>query len=647
MSKIFFFRGRKNSFRYFILPILLLCLLSVIGPSASADDTGYTIKSYSADISISSDNVYSVNDDIEANFTEPRHGIYFYIPEKQTMDWKLESGPKTITYNTRVGSVSASGDHFSAYRENGDMVIQVGDADRTITGDKLYKISYTHSLGDDKVTQGDIVYYNLVGTQWDCSISNVSFKVTLPKDFDKSKIYFYSGPLYSSGAAPVSYKVDGSTITGTLKGTLSAGEGLTLMVSLPEGYFTYPAPFPWATVFMAVSALLSILALLLFLLFGRDPVLVKSVEFYPPDNITSAEAGYIIDNLLDNKDVASLIIYWASKGYLSIEQTHGLVLTKLKDLPGEANEYEKHMFGQLFYSRSSVSVDELKENFYTTIDTTERMILEMYSGKDKRMYDTKSLVLRRLTSFFASLLIFGTVFYTIYINTLTLLTPALFSLAATVLITLPFANLTRTLEQWNGLKALNRVSKLIANIIFGALLLCGYVFYMYLQDLLAVGIEVALSAAFITVMSILMRKRTKGGNEILGKLLGFKNFLEVAEKPRLEKLVEENPSYFYDVLPYAYVLGVSDKWAKKFDSIAMRPPEWYYGGSGMNFTPLIFQQMLFHSMFIMNTNMIARPAPPPSSNTGGGGFGGGGFGGGFGGGGFSGGGFGGGGGGSW
>ena len=66
-----------------------------------------------------------------------------------------------------------------------------------------------------------------------------------------------------------------------------------------------------------------------------------------------------------------------------------------------------------------------------------------------------------------------------------------------------------------------------------------------------------------------MPKRTKYGNEILGKIKGFKKFLETAEKPRLEAMVMENPTYFYDILPYTYVLGVSDKWIKKFETISL------------------------------------------------------------------------------
>ena len=37
----------------------------------------------------------------------------------------------------------------------------------------------------------------------------------------------------------------------------------------------------------------------------------------------------------------------------------------------------------------------------------------------------------------------------------------------------------------------------------------------------------------------------------------------------------ENSEYFYNILPYAYVLGVSDKWIKKFESISLQAPSWY------------------------------------------------------------------------
>lgn len=72
----------------------------------------------------------------------------------------------------------------------------------------------------------------------------------------------------------------------------------------------------------------------------------------------------------------------------------------------------------------------------------------------------------------------------------------------------------------------------------------------------------------MAIFRYLVPKRTPYGTEMLGRIRGFKHFLEVADKDRLEMLVTENPSYFYDILPYTYILGVSDKWIDKFEDIA-------------------------------------------------------------------------------
>ena len=39
--------------------------------------------------------------------------------------------------------------------------------------------------------------------------------------------------------------------------------------------------------------------------------------------------------------------------------------------------------------------------------------------------------------------------------------------------------------------------------------------------------------------------------------------------------MEEDPSYFYNILPYAYVMGLTDKWIKQFENIAVPPADWY------------------------------------------------------------------------
>ena len=102
-------------------------------------------------------------------------------------------------------------------------------------------------------------------------------------------------------------------------------------------------------------------------------------------------------------------------------------------------------------------------------------------------------------------------------------------------------------------------------------------------------------------------KRTKYGNEIFGKIKGFKRFLKTAEKDRLEAMVNDNPTYFYDILPYTYVLGISNKWIKKFETITMQAPSWYDGYDS-------FDVSSFGS-FINSTMSSAQSAVSPSSSS--------------------------------
>ena len=94
-------------------------------------------------------------------------------------------------------------------------------------------------------------------------------------------------------------------------------------------------------------------------------------------------------------------------------------------------------------------------------------------------------------------------------------------------------------------------------------------------------------------------------------------------------MIDENPAYYYKVLPYAQVMGVSDVWESKFKGIDLQPPAW---ASGYNYT--LFDYMLFTALMRNTWRGVSKAFVPPPSRSGRSG-GGGGFhiGGGFGGGG--------------
>ena len=59
-----------------------------------------------------------------------------------------------------------------------------------------------------------------------------------------------------------------------------------------------------------------------------------------------------------------------------------------------------------------------------------------------------------------------------------------------------------------------------------------------------------------------------------GQLFGLKNFIKFADKESVEKTLRNNPSYFYKILPYAYVLGLNGEWLKLFDGVEIPIPLW-------------------------------------------------------------------------
>lgn len=118
------------------------------------------------------------------------------------------------------------------------------------------------------------------------------------------------------------------------------------------------------------------------------------------------------------------------------------------------------------------------------------------------------------------------------------------------------------------------------------------------------------------------------GREMKEEWLGFKMYLEVAEKYRLQNLT---PDLFEKYLPYAMIFGVEKKWAKNFEAMHLPSPEWYHSAmvAGASIGPSSvssFSPSAFSSSFLSSFSSSF-------SSSGGGGGGGGSAGGGGGGGG--------------
>ena len=157
---------------------------------------------------------------------------------------------------------------------------------------------------------------------------------------------------------------------------------------------------------------------------------------------------------------------------------------------------------------------------------------------------------------------------------------------------------------------------------------------------LVILLFVLLNFAVLIFFAVIMKRPTLRGRALLDELLGFKDYLEVAEKDELElrNPPDKTPALFEAYLPYALALDVDHQWSEKFAAVLAAAgdrggqpyrPDWYQGRFDTS-TLLSSRSGLTSGL---NKAISSSVSPPGSSSgSGGGGFSGGGGGGGGGGG---------------
>ena len=640
-----------------VLFVVLLAALVLCFSSAALADEAYIIKNYDVHIIVSENNVLDVVERLKVDFSMERHGIYYYRQfrgvKENIIDGELEKVP--FWYNIKDVDVIGHKFEKSTYVYDSDryLELKIGDPDRVVSGEQEYVITYKSELSDDGFDEFDEFYQDIIFCEYGDTIENASFIIEFPKNIDAEKVYAYLGEYYGDGGENVHLEVDGDTVSGYILRPMQGGDVLTVRAQLEPGYFVGSRdPYAiWRIVLIGLAGACVLIAFLLWVAFGRDKRVFPTVEFYPPDDMTSAEAGYIIDGTTDDKDIISLIIYWADKGCIEIieHSKNDIDLRRLKALPDNAKRFEQNLFSALFASGDTVNTSTLKNTFYTKVQSAKTGVTNYFeSSKKRRVFTKNSKKARGLMGLMTMLPIAAAVFMFVYSTTADLWATA-FAVAGTcIVISIPVFMLVRLFERWRSTSRGKRMAKMIFSFVLLGLVMLVYtigmpVFLKTLDTGFTLTITLSTAAATVLMMwlAAIMRKRTDQGSSWYGKLLGFREFIEKAEKDRILRLVNENPGYFYNVLPYAYVLGVTDKWAKKFEGINVKQPDWYRGYSPMNmFTTMYFVNTISRSMSQIQQVATSKP----SSSSGHGGFSGGGFSGG----GFSGGGGGGGGaGGSW
>lgn len=616
----------------------------------------YVIDKYNVDIIVNENNTFDVTETITAYFNVPKHGIYRMIPLRNEIT-RLDG--TSSTNRARVTKLDVS-DEYRTSRQGTNLKVKIGSPEQTVVGENTYLIRYNYNIGKDPIKEYDELYFNIIGSEWDTVIGNITFSIVMPKAFDSSKLGFSSGRVGSTNSTVVSYSTQENKITGSYNGILRSGEAITVRSELPEGYFVgatstiniidyyeYIIPF----VFLLI-------AVLIWYKYGRDDKVIETVEFYPPKGLNSLEVGFLYNGEARSKDVISLIIYLASKGYIEITDKEIDLDSKKVNLSVDAKEKAKNKIIELqnkldeerkinansnkikYYenlldiyknidtpidyknfnvedsdieNKSKFAIKKLKD--YDGTNVNEKLFMDGLFDNDitevtekilrNSFYVTNDMILRNINNqenkntvfekigFFKRFIIIVMIIISYFLITVP---PILLTEELNVLIPLlifPGCGFTFIVNAIFNLIVKrykygknNNFSDTVSNIGFilwgvGACFLTWpfLLFPLLFQDIIYFwGYIAGLSCiAGMIICFRLLSKRTPYGIKMLGQIRGFRKFLITAEKENLESLVTKEPSYFYDILPFTYVLGVSDKWIKNFEVLSLSMPSWYNG----------------------------------------------------------------------
>ena len=593
--------------RAVVAAVALALALAVSGGTASADE-GWVITSFHSDIQMGHDSLLTITENIDVDFGSlQKHGIFRTIPIQYRYNDTEDRYYKVVVISVTNGQRSIQ---YDDYVDNFDEVIKIGETDRTVTGPQRYVVKYTVQGAMNRFADHDELFWNVDGDRWPVPKEAVSASVTIPAGSDREAAC-YEGPAGSREACSVTHL--NNSYTFTAQRPLSSGEQMSIAVSLESGAVNVIPPMLTARArefpddAFDINPLTVGLALLIAIagiatvawnwwrhgrdrayltryyeapagtpeepepLFKHEPVVV---EFGPPQNMKPAQLGLILDEHADPKDVTASIVDLAVRGYLTITDVplflgfHDWQLTKKQADENALLPYERTLLNGLFEDRDEVKVSELKGKFRSTLQSVESQVVS----------DAMS---RRLFT----------------------------------------ANPNTARGGWGCLGV-------------GVLLLGGVATYFLGIELGwgLIGLAVVLIGGVLVATAMNMSQRSAAGRELLLKTLGFRLYMDTAEKYRQQ--FAEKAEIFTQLLPYAIVFGVVNKWAKAFEGIdtSQANSSWYVGNAPFQ------AALLSSSLQSMNSSIsTAISASPPSSGSSSG----------FGGGGGSGGGGGGGGGGSW
>ncbi len=603
------------------------------------------IKDFHSRIEIATNAELTVTETIRvtAEGNQIKHGIYRDFPNL----YRGKFGLCTRT-GFSVAGVKRDGkdEPWHSEKQANGVRVYIGNKNTMVSqGEHTYELIYKTDKQLGFFGDHDELYWNVTGNGWEFPIEHASADVHLPAGITVASREAYTGPQGSKGkdyTTGVEVAAPNAAAFETTK-PLGYHEGLTIVVTWPPGHIQANARASDPLVLLRENpgieiGIIGLIAVLFYYLavwsmFGKDPARGTIVPLFgPPEGFSPAAVRDLSRMGFDTTCFAANLINLAVKGALTITKKDDLFSVARKGgataklLPDEKAMYDAMLSGgskldfkQTSHTRVSAALKALKLALSTSLE-------KIYFVKNSRYWTTGLLF--TLVPLAISLIDAeepgGAIFLLLWLS--------LWTVGVTAMV-------SGIVTQFRGGHFIRAIPLCLFATPFMIGECAGIIFLAFTAGYWVASLFVA-GIVMNGVFYHLLKAPTKAGRKILDQIEGFKLFLTVSEKDRLnfENPPEKTPELFDKFLPYALALGVEQRWSEQFTEVLAAAsargeeysPGWYTGAAFTAGSIGHFASSLGSSL--SGAISSSSTAPGSSSGSGGGGSSGGGGGGGGGGG---------------
>ena len=615
--------------------------------NAYYSDDRENIIDYDIEIHVNKDASMDVKEKITVNALgdEIRHGIY--------RDFPTQYKNKTVSFKINDVTLDDEDVKYTTESVSRGVRIKIGSSNEYVSeGIHTYVIDYTTERQMFFEEDYNELYWNLIGSGWNFDIEECSAKIYFPKGTEilEDDIKAYVGAYGNSEEADdVYWYVDEneSCVYFNVFHEIPSQNAFTIVVRAEKGTIAEPTlgqRFRWFIQdnAMFVVILIGMIGLgvwqfIVWKKYGKDPE--KNViipKYYPPEGMDVGDVKYVDTMGKTDRILEATFISLATKGFLKFDKgsEKNSVMTVEKTYSKNPDEYKDEL-------------SEFERDVYRSIGSKEKL------GYTPSLYDILQRLKKRISKKLSEKYDDKVFFKNIKYSVISIVVSVILFVVGAIVGTISNPYITSY-----GIENIMTILA-IAFIFFMVIFLCkdlikaksnrliSFIFILiWGVPFLIFGILMSLEVlrsfmesifqAFIIVGIVLQNylfikwipRYTQEGMRIKEDIDGFKMFINVAKD---DDFKDKTPEMFDKYFAYAYVLGLENKWASKFEDILKQAdyiPTWcstYMFDDGVFNCPAFTSS--FSSTFSSSMSSASTAPASSSSSSGGGGFSGGGGGG--------------------